>query len=428
MALGRHSPLFMAAYHWFPGIRWFQAPSRFLFLYTFAAAMLAGFGAERLRPSAAWVRRGRLTLTGGLGAAVVVWVLNAAPNLGNSTFIPALLRLSLTYAAIGAWLAASPTRGDGARQGAWRGAAAAIVLVDLLTFGYPLIPTAPAAAFAGTADIPSFLLESRESFRILTTEQYEYNTMFSRYTSFTAFGPGDEQTVRGMRGSLLPNLCALEGVETASNYDPMLDARHLQMRQRAEAAQGDVQKRLLAAMNVRYLIARTPVKGFATALDSPGLAVNENDAVLPRLRFASSATQVDTIDDWDGILECGDFRADHVWLESTPMETGGASTASAEVAWAYSHNAISASATATGAGYLVISETYHRGWRAWDNGASVPVLRADYAFMAIALAQGGEHQVELRFQPLSWTVGCATSGAGLAIVLALLVWRRRSSA
>lgn len=97
----------------------------------------------------------------------------------------------------------------------------------------------------------------------------------------------------------------------------------------------------------------------------------------------------------------------------------------AHVSWSASYNTLSAILETQGAGYLVISETYHRGWRAWDNGAPVPVLRADYAFMAVPLAQAGPHAVELRFQSVSWTAGCAISGAALAIVLSLLLWRRR---
>jgi hypothetical protein len=427
MALGKHSPLYIAAYKWFPGIRLFQAPARFLFLYTFAAAMLAGVGAEMLAPSAAWVRRGRLALVGGIGAAAAVLALGVAPGLRDSTFIPALLLLSLTAAAIGAWLAASPASG-GKRLLAWRGAAIAIVLVDLLTFGKPLIPTAPATAFAGEAEIPSVLRVPGEPFRILTTEEYEYNTMFSRYTRFADFGPGDEAEIRALRRSLLPDLVAAEGVETAANYDPLLQARSLELRRAAESATGEAQKRLLGLINVRYLVTRAPVAGLAAVVDSPGLAVGENDAVFDRVRFVADADQVEDAAGWDEILRRGDFRADHVWLESPPMDAVGTAAGDARVDWTAAQNALSARVETPGAGYLAISETYHRGWRAWDNGEPVEVLRADYAFMAVSLRQGGQHAVELRFQPVSWTAGCAISGAALVVVLALLLWRKRGDA
>jgi hypothetical protein len=299
--------------------------------------------------------------------------------------------------------------------------------VDLLAFGRPLIPTAPAAAYE-SVEVPEFLRNSQDQFRILATESYEYNSMFSGYTLFRDFGPGDEGTIRGMRRSLLPNLCAVEGVETGSNYDPLLDARYLDFRRHAEAAEGDAQKRLLAAMNVRYLVTRQPVANLATVLDRPGMAVNENDAVYPRVRFVSRAAQVARPEEWEEILKGGDFRADCVWLETPPMETGDAGGDAAEVAWTSSPNALSIKATTPGKGYLVFSETYHAGWKAWDNGEPAPVLRADYAFMAVPVAGVGEHAVELRFQPVSWTAGCAISALAFVLTLAALLWpaRRRS--
>jgi len=431
MALGSHSPLYLLAYRRFPGIAWFQAPARFLFLYTFAAAMLAGFGAERLSPSRAWVFWGRLTLAGGLAASAMLLLLQAVPPFSGSTFPAALLRLAATAAAIGAWGAACPRNAHGKRAAAWRWAAALIALVELTTFGRPLIPSAPQSAFAGDADIPAFLRQASGTSRILTTESYEYNTMFSGFTRFADFGPQDEATVRKLRASLLPNLCALDGLETAANYDPLLDARHVELRRRAESAAGDAQKRLLGLMNVRYVISRTPVAGLRVVRDSPGMVVGENDVVFPRVRVVSCARQAATPDEWDRILREGDFRPDCVWLESPPAITTGGAEAGTVFSWAASQNGLSVRARTDGPAYLVVSETYHRGWRAWDNGAPVPVLRADYAFMAVPMSQPGEHVLELRFAPATWRIGCGVSAAAAALAAGVLLWplaRRRRKA
>lgn len=422
MALGWHSPLYLLAYRWFPGIAWFQAPARFLFLYTFAVAMLAGFGAERICPSRGWVFWGRLTLAGGLAATAMILVLRAVPPFSETTFPAALLRLAATAAGIGAWAAACPRRGAPRRVSAWRWAAAAIALVELATFGRPLVPTAPQSAFAGEADVPAFLREADAS-RILTTADYEYNTMFAGYTRFADFGPQNEASVRGMRASLLPNLCALEGLDTAGNYDPLLLARYAELRARAESAEGDAQKRLLGLMNVRYLVARAAPDRWRVVRDSPGMAIAENEAVFPRVRVVSCARQVEMTDAWERILREGDFRADCVWLEVPPALASGAGSG-AVLSWAESPNALSVRARTDGPAYLVLSETYHPGWRARDNGVPVPVLRADYAFMAVPLARAGEHDVELRFAPASWTMGCVLSGAALAFVVGVLLWPR----
>lgn len=69
-----------------------------------------------------------------------------------------------------------------------------------------------------------------------------------------------------------------------------------------------------------------------------------------------------------------------------------------------------------GAGcYLFVSEFYYPGWKAKENGQSVPLWRADGAFLAAFFAPGS-HQLDLDYQPDSWTWGCRLSLA------AWLVW------
>ena len=71
-------------------------------------------------------------------------------------------------------------------------------------------------------------------------------------------------------------------------------------------------------------------------------------------------------------------------------------------------------------GILVVNEPFFRGWRAWDTGTEVPILRANVLFRAVALP-AGRHEIVLEFSPLSWrlgwwiTVSALLATAGLAI-------------
>jgi len=74
-----------------------------------------------------------------------------------------------------------------------------------------------------------------------------------------------------------------------------------------------------------------------------------------------------------------------------------------------------------------LSDTYDRGWQAWDNGRPVPILRANHALRAVHLAPGS-HVVEFRYRQPGFWVGLGVSGA-TALALALggvLAWRRRA--
>ncbi|NOZ87275.1 MAG: hypothetical protein GXP49_13610 [Deltaproteobacteria bacterium] len=72
--------------------------------------------------------------------------------------------------------------------------------------------------------------------------------------------------------------------------------------------------------------------------------------------------------------------------------------------------------------YLVVSETWHRYWRAMIDGIEKPVLRAEGCFMAVALPKG-KHEVLLKFSPPVFT-GLAISIGWLAMLAILFFFHR----
>ena len=72
------------------------------------------------------------------------------------------------------------------------------------------------------------------------------------------------------------------------------------------------------------------------------------------------------------------------------------------------------------AAVLVLADTDFPGWTAHVDGARVPIVRANHAFRAVALAPG-EHEVEFAYAPTSFRVGVGLLAVGLA-VLAWLVF------
>jgi hypothetical protein len=72
--------------------------------------------------------------------------------------------------------------------------------------------------------------------------------------------------------------------------------------------------------------------------------------------------------------------------------------------------------TATGPGYLLLTDAHYPGWVATVDGTPTPIARANLIFRAIALPEG-THTVEFRFAPLSVSVGLWISGlAWLGVV------------
>lgn len=78
--------------------------------------------------------------------------------------------------------------------------------------------------------------------------------------------------------------------------------------------------------------------------------------------------------------------------------------------------------TSAADGVLVVSEVYSSGWRAWVDGVETPVLPAFHALQGIALP-AGDHEVVLRYDPLSLRVGLWISGLAFLAFLAAALWR-----
>jgi hypothetical protein len=66
---------------------------------------------------------------------------------------------------------------------------------------------------------------------------------------------------------------------------------------------------------------------------------------------------------------------------------------------------------------LVLSESFHEGWRAWIDGAPAKVMRVYGDFMGCVVPPG-EHEIRMRFEPASFTWGARISAGALAAIFA----------
>jgi hypothetical protein len=73
--------------------------------------------------------------------------------------------------------------------------------------------------------------------------------------------------------------------------------------------------------------------------------------------------------------------------------------------------------------YLVISDTWMPGWRAWLDGREVPIHVSDYLFRAVRV-DAGDHEVRFRYQPRAYGIGKWLSLAGLMVCFGLIVLSR----
>jgi uncharacterized membrane protein YfhO len=111
--------------------------------------------------------------------------------------------------------------------------------------------------------------------------------------------------------------------------------------------------------------------------------------------------------------------ADDTTTQSTSLtgERGGHGTAQVT---SYAPNAVRIHTSADADAWLVLSDTYYPGWMAWVDGQPATVLRGDVLFRVVPVP-GGEHEVELRFEPASVKNGLAISLVSVTLLAAALV-------
>ena len=67
---------------------------------------------------------------------------------------------------------------------------------------------------------------------------------------------------------------------------------------------------------------------------------------------------------------------------------------------------------------LVVTDSWHEGWRAWVDDEETSVFRVNAMFRGVAIPAGAK-RVEMRFVPTSFQAGSAISFSALALLLLL---------
>ena len=73
-------------------------------------------------------------------------------------------------------------------------------------------------------------------------------------------------------------------------------------------------------------------------------------------------------------------------------------------------------------GYLVLTDTFYPGWRAYVDGVETPIYQANYLFRAVPL-NAGDHEVRFVYRPRTFVIGAALSITFLLAVVAAGVVR-----
>jgi hypothetical protein len=231
----------------------------------------------------------------------------------------------------------------------------------------------------------------------------------------------------GQESILTPNIATHYGLEDPRGYQAMTLARYADIAAAWSVPRAVWSNRvtkldspLLSLMNVRFALTVPHEQlppGWNRLAIFNGYDIAENMRVLPRAfvpaRVHSGVSRTEALDYARG---WSDFAGD-AWIETgapgvTPNGPGTVSTRRAGTR-------LDMHASMQNAGWVIVSESAWRGWRAYVDKERVPVVNADGAFIAFHVP-AGEHHIRLFFRPMSFVIGAVISA--IAVFFAAVGW------
>jgi len=401
VALGEHTPVHRLLYQFVPGFASLRVPARFILLTDFALAGLAGYGLARLPQLTS--RRIGLSAIGlavaGLAVALAGWLatpdhLLHQPELFFGLGVAALLLVAAVLLA---------------RARRWRFAPlllAALVAADLVSLG------------AGV-----------EVERADPTLGFDHPAV----VAFLQSQPGPLR-IDNAAAAWSPDAAARLGLEDIGGLSNPLALAVYSTYAGAVGARGTP---LYNFLNAQFVLADKGAPpgdpSFVPVFnEDPTLDVYLNTLAQPRVRLVTEMQVVTSGEAAFGALHAPGFDPERVViLDATstaqPPPAAGPASADAPTLFytAYAPESYTVVARTSVPAYLVFSEVWYPGWRAWVDGAETPIYRADFAFRAVYVP-AGEHTIVMRFDPPAWRMGLTITVLTLLALAgwALLAWRR----
>jgi hypothetical protein len=248
-----------------------------------------------------------------------------------------------------------------------------------------------------------------------------------------AHGATEPFRMGAMHFMFLPDAAALYGLEDVRGYEAMTNLRLAETFSfwsvHTDGSYNNVgwkDRPMLSLLNLKYLIAlptEQPDDQWKVVMDDRNARLLENRRVLPRAfvprRIRYEQTKAATL---LGLQQATDF-SDLAWItvpDIGPHEImngpGTLQTRRRGRTW-------DIVASMENDGWVVLSETAWKGWRAYVDGKRIQTQFADHAFVGVFVPKG-THRVRITYQPESFTRGRNLTAATIALLLAFFALRR----
>ena len=441
LSFGEYLPFFEKFYGYFPPVRLFRFPLKFLTAGLLPVAVLAGVGIQAAlvdhRPErrlllAFWLTTSFLSLlylgfsSSNPFANLFVKVFFERPY---NSYIAALLAKSFLHAAVISGLAALIFQ---YRHIHFRPSQpwllAVLVVVDLLVANSAVNPTAPSNIFAKSPLLVSAVRSTIDQGRLFRYEKVKTVRLKAPTKEMLWWALWDLETLRLYIG-------AFYGVPIIFHEDlaSLSQLRILTLRDLTKLPLSWSRRLpILSASAVTLILTDDEIND--ASIKKIATVRNPSDTLFYLYKNMSAPARITFVTDWVSAKSGDEALRFMLAPEFDPrrnatVENGKSgihsrpcpSAVIRELEHSYTSSAVSVNNSC--AGYLVFAEPYYPGWQSYADGKRVPALRTNFAFSSVYL-EPGSHQVKRIYRPLSLIAGGIASLLFAGALWLWLGWKR----
>jgi hypothetical protein len=177
----------------------------------------------------------------------------------------------------------------------------------------------------------------------------------------------------------------------------------------------DLTRPMLSMLNIRFAIVpeNDPIPdGWRDVITDHGSRLIENMHVLPRA-FVPRSVRIGVSNDVEDMTAATDF-ANVAWIE-VPGVAHDAANGPGIVTIRRHKLGFRIDALMERDGFVVISESAWKGWRAYVDGRPAKIVRANHAFLGV-FVPAGKHGIKVTYLPQSFVIGRAITFGTLALI------------
>jgi len=238
----------------------------------------------------------------------------------------------------------------------------------------------------------------------------------------------------GLGYAMVPNQSALFELEDPRGYQAMTNLRYFETYPLWCVHQpvwfnriDDPTRPFLSFLNVRFAVGwpdQPAPQGWREFARGENCAVFENPKALPRA-FAPERVRLvpDTANVLDEMKSCDDFSK-LGWIQVPGVIPREAPNGPATVQTKREGDNLWLEIHAAAPSWIVVSQVAWKGWKAFRGEERIPLRIANHAFLGFQVP-AGSHRVRLLYRPDSFRIGLAVSGLSLAVVVAVVLLRRK---